>query len=116
MVFTANETKNVPPNGRIQGRGGGVEDKLFIFGRLTSFPPLFHLDFSVWLIFCQNCKDKINNSKHTYSLCLEKNLDHLIVTLYTLSIYPSVLNQLIRTLFNAQLYIYSHYIYIYVFF
>ena len=36
-------------------------------------------------------------------VCLEKGSDMLSLTLYTLSIYPSVHNQLIRTLFEAHI-------------
>ena len=38
-----------------------------------------------------------------YRPSLEKGSDQLIVTLYTLSTYPSVKNQLILTLFEARL-------------
>ena len=38
-----------------------------------------------------------------YRLYLENGLDQLIVTLYKLSIYPSVHKQLIRTLLKAQI-------------
>ena len=36
------------------------------------------------------------------AVSLEKGSDHLIVTLYTLAIYPSVHNLLIRTFFEAR--------------
>ena len=36
-----------------------------------------------------------------YRLFLKKGSDQLIVTLYSLPIYPSVHNQLIRTFFEA---------------
>ena len=38
-----------------------------------------------------------------YQPSLEKGLDQLIVTLYTLSIYPSVHKQLIWTLFEEHI-------------
>ena len=37
-----------------------------------------------------------------YNVCLEKGSNQLFVTLYTLSIYPSVHKQLIQTLFAAH--------------
>ena len=37
------------------------------------------------------------------NVCLEKDSDQLIVTLKTLFIYPSVKQQLTRTLFEAQI-------------
>ena len=37
-----------------------------------------------------------------YNVCLENGWDQLVVTLYTLFIYPSVHKQLNRTLFEAH--------------
>ena len=42
-------------------------------------------------------------SASSYNVCLETGSDQLIVTLYALSIYPSVHNQLIRTLSEAHI-------------
>ena len=46
---------------------------------------------------------KLTLRQYVYNICLEKGLGQLFGTLYTLSIYPFVHNQLIPTLYEAHI-------------
>ena len=51
----------------------------------------------------QDNEDKIEEELTRYRPSLENGFDQLIVTLYTLSIYPSVYKKLIQTIFVARI-------------
>ena len=70
---------------------------------------LFFKDFILRIKSVYFRKKRMRNGKThrqiyvVYNVCHEKGSDQLIVPLYTLSIYLSVHNQLIRTLFEAHI-------------